>query len=662
VNSRVRTYFAKSSVCFRNVGLLVLALFLSGWALDAQEVVTLISFTNVWAYEQSGFEPDSQWRSASYDDQVWPRGPGLLGFEDVQGPYLVHAPLQTRLTVSPAVTSFYFRTTFEFAGNLSGLSLIASNLIDDGCVIYLNGEEVSRFRMPRNQNAATFAAAGPTAEGTLESVAITNLSLLRPGLNVIAAEVHQNASVSGDIMWGMRLVSIRPLPLTITRQPQSLLLEEGQTNQFSVEVSGGPVRYQWFRDGTALPLATNHTLKLGPVNAAHAGAYVVAVSNGVSFVLSQPAMLDVYEDRFGPKLLGAVVVGVQSVTNSIDLTFSEPLLTGAQTTDTDNFTLTRQATGETVPVTNASLVAATVRLRVDTSDADWILGEPCYVTVNNVRDIHTNVIAPNSRVAVAWPRTRLVQPADALWSFHAAAYFEPTILDEPWIQPSYREGPWWGTGRGGFKGGLVTSLPTCIGELNTDVGFQPEPILFRSSFEWPAELGNQAVLRFSTWAVSGLVLYLNGTEIWRYNVVPGPLDSSTRARSFTTGSCMTNTQVPVTNLVAGANWLAAAVLSYRETPTLAQVTFLLQMEAATTIPGPLPDNPLPLLQIAPATAESVRLSWGAPGYALESTTRLDTNMASAPLGPWREVPEMTNPYFYSLTNELGGMRFFRLKR
>ena len=106
MNSRVRTYSAKSSVCFRNVGLLTLALFLSGWALDAQEVVTLISFTNVWAYEQSGFEPDSQWRSASYDDQVWPRGPGLLGFEDV--PVLATSySAQTIHTVTDSLPRYY---------------------------------------------------------------------------------------------------------------------------------------------------------------------------------------------------------------------------------------------------------------------------------------------------------------------------------------------------------------------------------------------------------------------------------------------------------------------------------------------------------------------------------------------------------------------------
>ncbi|HXJ60706.1 MAG TPA: hypothetical protein VNU68_29005 [Verrucomicrobiae bacterium] len=78
----------------------------------------LLSFTNQWAYNQSGLEPDPSWSTNTFSDQDWPRGLGFLGHEpDTPGPYLVHAPILTDLTVSPAVTSYYFRTTFQFSGS-----------------------------------------------------------------------------------------------------------------------------------------------------------------------------------------------------------------------------------------------------------------------------------------------------------------------------------------------------------------------------------------------------------------------------------------------------------------------------------------------------------------------------------------------------------------
>src|SRR5262245_27781533 len=84
---------------------------------SCQEITTLLEFTNVWKYYQSGLELGTDWRTDAYDDAFWPSGPGLLGFEDT--PYVYtssHAPISTPLTISSTVTSYYFRTTFQFTG------------------------------------------------------------------------------------------------------------------------------------------------------------------------------------------------------------------------------------------------------------------------------------------------------------------------------------------------------------------------------------------------------------------------------------------------------------------------------------------------------------------------------------------------------------------
>src|SRR5216117_1061887 len=103
----------------------------------AQQVSTLIQFTNVWKFDQSGLELGTAWTTNSYDDSTWSAGPGLLGFESGNPlVYTVHAPINTQLIISSTVTSYYLRTTFLFTGSTEGLSLVASNLVDDGAVIY----------------------------------------------------------------------------------------------------------------------------------------------------------------------------------------------------------------------------------------------------------------------------------------------------------------------------------------------------------------------------------------------------------------------------------------------------------------------------------------------------------------------------------------------
>jgi hypothetical protein len=73
----------------------------------------------------------------------------------------------------------------------------------------------------------------------------------------------------------------------------------------------------------------------------------------------------------------------------------------------------------------------------------------------------------------------------------------------------------------------------------------------------------------------------------------------------------------------------------------------------------LPDSPHPALDIALVGANSLRLSWGGQGYALESATNLSLGSASYPLGPWQEVTNMSNPYTNLLDEP---QRYYRLKK
>ena len=100
--------------------------------------------------------------------------------------------------------------------------------------------------------------------------------------------------------WGSVTSSIATLTVyiapTITNQPQSLTLLQGQTAAFSVGASGSsPFTYQWYFNGSQQGGASsNPTNTINNVDASKAGNYSVVVSNPGGSATSSVAILTVY--------------------------------------------------------------------------------------------------------------------------------------------------------------------------------------------------------------------------------------------------------------------------------------------------------------------------------------------------------------------------------
>ena len=284
---------------------------------EAQLVQTLMQFTNQWRYLQTGTEQGTAWRAISFPaESTWPQGRGILGFEtDAIAAYAVHAPTLTPLTISQSITTYYFRTTFNFSGSTNGVTLIATNLVDDGCAIYLNGVLAANpLRLPASYNAASLATGGPATEGVLEPLTLNGL---RTGANTIAVEVHQSSATSSDVMFGIKLVSISPQTLLITNQPQSQTVSAGDPVTFSVGVSGGPAFYRWQKDGVNLS-STSNTLTIANPQLANAGSYRVFVTNILSSLVSDIAVLTVTADSDGRYRMEKVRLPIQKTEFNAD--------------------------------------------------------------------------------------------------------------------------------------------------------------------------------------------------------------------------------------------------------------------------------------------------------------------------------------------------------
>jgi len=256
----------------------------------------LLSLTgSAWRANASGNDLGSAWTEPGYDDTQagWVAGTGLFGFSDNSGVY--PAPIATPLAVGR--TTYYFRARFDWTNDPGGVVLVASNYLSDGAVLYLNGAEAKRIRLPGGAVAFnTPATGGPAVKGQAELAGFPASSLLI-GENVIAVEAHQSAGENLDLVFGLSLTAASQFPVIFTdpSQPADRTIVAGQSTTFTAELIGSaPLTYQWYKGTQPISGANGPVLTINPVLAGDAGWYQLKVSNPVSTeVASRVAVLTV---------------------------------------------------------------------------------------------------------------------------------------------------------------------------------------------------------------------------------------------------------------------------------------------------------------------------------------------------------------------------------
>ncbi len=676
---------------------------------QAQRLFTVIGWTNqTWRFNDTGAELGTVWRTNGYNDAVWAgSGTGLFGVEaTVAGGYggvPAFVNPTTPMALGPTgnvTTNFYLRTTFSyFASNMvAGMQVFATNLMDDGSIVYLNGVEVARFRVAAITNTASvYATGGPAPEGINEVFTIaTNLLRIGVNANVMAVEVHQINETSSDITWAQTVVAVVPTALSITNQPQSTTNPIGSTVNFTVGVSGGPVTtYTWQKEtttpgvwGAPTPASVNlptYTIPPASLTTNSAGNYRVIVAGQLNSVTSTVALLVVVPDTIGPVMRSAETAVFGNATNRILIRWSE-LLNSTTASQTNNYIVRMiPATNIVVPITSIIYSSSNTILNIDTNGL-WftnngiVSSSNYFITVNNVRDTAGNVVAPNSQVSLGFSQVTNVIPAFWAWDYNVEYVFEnvASYTNPVWYATNFVQSPFWGTGNAVFGFDPIDPvLVTCIGSEQTRI--QPEgarPTYYRTTFNWPYQTLT-ASLRLRSVVDDGLALYLNGSELYRLNVpaAPAVLDGDTRALvNVADGDCRTNTIPGLFTIRSGVNYLAAAVYQSGATGNEAgDLTFALELDTVSFRTGPVPTNPPPRLNMT-KTGTNMVMSWTnsvpgnvAAGWALEylaDTSKTATRGAGNTnyfTGDWSEVQtNMSNPF----TNNLypGSVRIFRLRK
>ncbi|HYV30136.1 MAG TPA: lysyl oxidase family protein, partial [Candidatus Binatia bacterium] len=172
------------------------------------------ALTGRWKFNQSGADLGAAWKEVAFDDASWPEGEALF----YSGTAAVSLPKGTLLALTneleQPINTYYFRAHFNFAGSSDGLSLLATNYVQNGAVFYLNGVELGRLRMPGGTiSAASPAFVGPQGQAEL---LLFPASALAPGDNVVAVELHQQSAgaTKADLLFGMALrTTSQPPPM-----------------------------------------------------------------------------------------------------------------------------------------------------------------------------------------------------------------------------------------------------------------------------------------------------------------------------------------------------------------------------------------------------------------------------------------------------------------
>jgi hypothetical protein len=126
---------------------------------------------------------------------------------------------------------------------------------------------------------------------------------------------------AGSVTSSLATLTVTPVVVvpSITIQPKSLIVTQGQIAQFSVTAVGSaPLTYQWQKNSQNIVGATAAALTFASTQAADAGNYRVIVSNSAGSATSATATLTTQAALVAPTIVGqpassAVLVGQQAV-------------------------------------------------------------------------------------------------------------------------------------------------------------------------------------------------------------------------------------------------------------------------------------------------------------------------------------------------------------
>ena len=209
-------------------------------------------------------------------------------------------------------------------------------------------------------------------------------------------------------------VTVNAVKPTITTQPKSQSVNEGNSVTFSVVATGtAPLSYQWYKDGKAISGATGSSYTISSAKSSDAGSYYVIVSNSAGSVTSntvtltitakpvittQPRSQTVNEGNSVTFSVVATGTGLsyqwkKNGSNISGATGSSYTISSAKTSDAANYTVTVSNTAGFVTSSAATLTVIAKPV---------ITNHPRSLTVNEGDSATFSVVATGSGLSYQW--------------------------------------------------------------------------------------------------------------------------------------------------------------------------------------------------------------------------------------------------------------------
>ncbi|MDG2123205.1 MAG: PKD domain-containing protein, partial [Verrucomicrobiales bacterium] len=552
----------------------VVPLVASWWVADAVEDLLVGSASGVWSFLDDGSDQGAGWRAVGFDDSGWAVGAAPLGYGE--------SGLGTEVgfggDVSNRHTTTYFRRQVVVAG-ADGLSRAMLRVRrDDAVVVYVNGTEVMRDNIRPGDSVTASREAFNEVDGGRESevlVVDVPVELLGEGVNVIAAEVHQESGDSNDLYFDLELVgrrnveaaegvvwSVEPesgasvsaagefmataagvyvVTATVDGQAVSTRMVVASDVEVSVVAVDG-VAMEWDTSGGLVRIERSDAVgvlevELAVGGAAEEGSDYVGLPASVVFadgetVVELPVVV---VDDGEPEGFETVNVGVVA-DGSFRVGATGMAAVWIEDDDADP----------------APLVTITEPVVEAGASVEVVAGQPVGVMASVVdADV---LVARGS----GWRYLDLGQPAPAGW-------VEGEFADVGWAE---------GLAKFGYGDGNETTTV----DFGGDSGAKYITTYFRKRFE-VGRVAEVGVLTARLLVDDGAVVYLNGAEVLRQNMPGGEIRSTTRAGSSVGGErerVYSEFDLPVGALVEGVNVIAVEV--HQNSPTSSDLGFDLELE------------------------------------------------------------------------------------
>ncbi|MDE0570075.1 MAG: lamin tail domain-containing protein [Verrucomicrobiales bacterium] len=511
----------------------------------------IVSWDSVWRYNETD-DFDSGWASLVHSvGGNWKPGTGLLGWDTSPPEVPLGTELQRPLLNDPYVITYYFEHDFNLSqtqiDNLSELKI--EHLFDDGGIVYINGQEAFRHKMPEgNISSETLAERGTDPD--LEDPVGIPATALAVGPNRISVEVHQANSGSSDIMFGLRLTLVEEPP------DPSVPKETLVFNEFSSYVAeGGFLLEMRNLTSASIPLTD----------------YQIVFSEGDIYTIVE----------------GTLVAGKLKTLSEKDLGFSPG--------NNDRIFLF-DPSGQLI---DARKVTGKLRGRSEEFNGEWLYPSlPTFGDANKFsfeRDVVINEIMYHPRPEPEVPDTEAIYDSTTLLDWGATWRYNESgpDLGGSWQDRPHAVGGDWKIGIGPLGwDSTIKEIPART--IITRPSLNPAAPVIAYYFEADLNLTQNDIdeivaLKLVHLIDDGAVFYINGQEVNRFKMPDGIINSDTRASSGGEAEIEGQFNISKEVLLVGLNRISASV--HQSSPGSSDIIFGMQLLAEKEVSPFVPGKP-----------------------------------------------------------------------